>query len=330
MTKKRVTVTVHGADGNLWHSGSYEITVTDLFEGKRLAFEESSNPAVQLNLEVPFDAGQRYGVTLDAKKHRPAFMLVRRQDFIQERDDIEGDAARASLMLVPDKPVSGDLHAGHDELQAIGSPLVAPGVGVKPLQYAALPAAAKMAFLNIEAKLRATFVEGTSLLSFVAGVRHVAVDRLFLFMDPRAKEAVRRSRDFADAKGHGAPEDFPGTPAHPDSFKHTRFGEGNVQLSFSDRTETFVEGGGVPCHSVDVDIDLASGLDHVGEFLLNNVIKPGTKTEQTIVYALLFKQDIRPKYTFDVLPAAGGARRRSAARGRSTRTRTPARANPSR
>jgi hypothetical protein len=67
---------------------------------------------------------------------------------------------------------------------------------------------------------------------------------------------------------------------------HTPFGYNNVQLSFSERTERFVNGGGVLCHSVDVDIDLARGLKHVVELLENNVFQPGKKTDHARLRAL--------------------------------------------
>jgi hypothetical protein len=60
----------------------------------------------------------------------------------------------------------------------------------------------------------------------------------------------------------------------------------------------------VLCHSVDVDIDLARGLKHVVEFLDNNVFRPGQKTDQTLVYALLFNQNITPEYKLDRIQAA--------------------------
>jgi hypothetical protein len=56
-------------------------------------------------------------------------------------------------------------------------------------------------------------------------------------------------------------------------------------------------------HSVDVDIDLRKGLAHVVEWLENNVFRPGHKTNQALVYALLYDQNILPDYTLDPLPA---------------------------
>jgi hypothetical protein len=117
-----------------------------------------------------------------------------------------------------------------------------------------------------------------------------------------------RAVDFAGARGHGAPREPAGLPDHPDSWKHTRFAEGNVQLSFSAAALPFPGGGSASLvHSADVDIDLGRGLAHAKEWLENNVFKPGHKTSQALVYALLYAQGILPKYTLD--PAAATTRR---------------------
>jgi hypothetical protein len=313
MTDKRLTIIMHGADRELWRGGQLRVTVTDIFAAggpRQFRSSKVAGPIFNLDLQLPFDAGQVYGIAVRATKHRTAFYLVRRQDFIQGPDGIETASVIVSLMLVPEKPTSSDLVGGHARLEAIGSPIVAPGGGVSALAFSLLESEARMALLNLEAKLGATLLDGSSLLSFVAGVRHVAVDRLFLFMRAGAKEAVSRSRDFAGAPGHKAPASPTGLPDHPDSFKHTRFGEGNIQLSFSAAAEPVAGGAGssVLCHSVDIDIDLANGLSHVVEFLENNVFRPGQTTDQTLVYALLFNQQIVPQYTLDPIDVSARSR----------------------
>ena len=120
---------------------------------------------------------------------------------------------------------------------------------------------------------------------------------------PRLKARMPRASEFAGAPGHAAPGNLADLPAHPDSWKHTRFAEGNVQLSFS--RDAMPLPGGDPAslvHSADVDIDLGRGLAHAKEWLENNVFKPGHKTNQSLVYALLYAQGILPRYTLD--PAA--------------------------
>jgi hypothetical protein len=185
-------------------------------------------------------------------------------------------------------------------------------MGIDAAGFERLEVAAKMAFLNIEAKLRETFIDGAPLLSFVRGVRHVAVDRTFLLFDSALKPRMYRAVDFAGAPGHDAPREPAGLPDHPDSWKHTRFAEGNVQLSFSADAGPFPGGGSASLvHSVDVDIDLGRGLAHAKEWLENNVFKPGHKTNQALVYALLYAQGILPKYTLDPV---GATTRRAAPR----------------
>ena len=93
-------------------------------------------------------------------------------------------------MLVPDKPGTRDLVAGVSAAAGARSPFAAPGAGLDEATFEELGVANRMALLNIEAKLRETFVDGTSLLSFVKAVRHVAVDRLFLLVDAGLKDRL--------------------------------------------------------------------------------------------------------------------------------------------
>src|SRR6185436_20120019 len=118
---------------------------------------------------------------------------------------------------------------GFARLQQIASPFAAPLTGVDAAVFQPLDVAAQMAFLNIEAKLRETIIDGAPLISFVRAVRHVLVDRVFLLFDAGLKARMPRAIDFAGAAGHPPPPEFTDLPAHPDSWKHTLFAEGNVQ-----------------------------------------------------------------------------------------------------
>ena len=311
MTEKRITVILYGSDRNLWAGGPLQIRVSDLFASggpKLLSSGKTDAATVELRLQLPFDAGQLYGLTFSAPRHRPAWQIVRRLDFIRTRDQVEGDDIVLRLMLVPDSPGTTDVPGGLERLVQIASPFAAPGTGIDAAGFERLDVAAKMAFLNIEAKLRETVIDGAPLISFVRGVRHVAVDRAFLLFDSALKPRMLRAIDFAGAPGHGAPKEPAGLPDHPDSWKHTRFAEGNVQLSFSAEAVPFPGGGSASLvHSADVDIDLGRGLAHAKEWLENNVFKPGHKTSQALVYALLYAQGILPKYTLD--PVAATTRR---------------------
>jgi hypothetical protein len=288
-----------------------QIKVTDLFAAggpKPLSSGRADASTVELRLELPFDAGQMYGLTFSAPRHRPAWQILRRHDFIRMPDQIEADDLVLRLMLVPDSPGTTDVSAGLDRLVQMASPFIAPGSGVDAAWFERLNVAAQMAFLNIEAKLRETIIDGAPLISFVRGIRHVAVDRVFLLFDSVLKPRMLRAIEFAGAPGHGAPSEPEGLPDHPDSWKHTRYAEGNVQLSFSADAVPLAGGGATSLvHSADVDIDLGRGLAHAKEWLENQVFKPGHKTNQALVYAQLYAQGILPQYTLD--PVAATTRR---------------------
>jgi hypothetical protein len=311
VTEKRVTVILYGADQNLWSGGPLQIRVSDLFAAggpKLLSSGKTEASTVELRLQLPFDAGQLYGLTFSAPRHRPAWQILRRLDFIRARDQVEADDIILRLMLVPDSPGTTDVPRGLERLVQIASPFAAPGTGVDAAVFERLDVAAKMACLNIEAKLRETVIDGAPLISFVRAVRHVAVDRMFLLFDSALKPRMLRAVEFAAAPGHGAPKEPAGLPDHPDSWKHMRFAEGNVQLSFSADAVPFPGGGAASLvHSVDVDIDLGRGLAHAKEWLENHVFKPGHKTNQALVYAQLYAQGILPQYTLD--PADATTRR---------------------
>ena len=70
-------------------------------------------------------------------------------------------------------------------------------------------------------------------------------------------------------------------------------------MSFAASPETWPAGSSSQSFSVDVDIDLERGIKHWAEWLDNNVLNPGQKTDQTLVYVLLYSQGILPAYTLD-------------------------------
>jgi hypothetical protein len=306
MSIKSITLIILRADRKLWNGGPVRLQVTDMRKGLKVLHDKpvgAGSNTILINLDLLFNAGQVYAISIDAEDHRSAWQLINRQSFLHDEGGtkIETDSLIMRLMLVPDKPSSSDLDAAYDLLKAAASPLVADNGGLSRNSYLALEPAAKMALLNIDSKLRETRIGGASLLSFVQGLEHVAVDRLFLLMRPDLKQLVKSSSEFASAPGHAAPKNVP-VPAHPDSWKHTRFGAGNIQLSFAKSSQPLPGSVGEQTFSVDADIDLERGLLHVAEFL-DNKIHPSKKTNQTLVYALLFSQGITPDYTLD--PAKG-------------------------
>jgi hypothetical protein len=306
MSNKTVTLIVLGADRELWNGGPMQLEVTDMRKGlKRLKKQSvaAGSHTILLDLKLFFDAGQVYGISVDADEHRAAWQLIKRRSFVREEagSEIEIDGINMRLMLVPENPTSPDLDSGHDLLAAAGSPLVSAKTGLSKAKFLKLEPAEKMAMLNIDAKLRATRINGAPLLSFVEGLRHVAMDRLFLFMRSELKQLIKNSAEFAGAPGHGEPKNVPvALPAHPDSWKHVRFGAGNLQLSFAKDAEPSPGSAASRVFSVDADMDLERGLLHVAEFLDNKVGKI-RKTDQTLIYALLFSQGITPDYTLSPL-----------------------------
>jgi hypothetical protein len=112
---------------------------------------------------------------------------------------------------------------------------------------------------------------------------------------------IEDSPDFVSSPGHGRPDAKPDLPTHPDSWKHRLYPSGNIQLSFARDPENWPDEGSMKAFSVDIDIDLEKGLKHVWEWLQNNVFNPGQKTDQTVVYALLYGQGIIPDYTLDTI-----------------------------
>ena len=307
---KTLTVIVLRADREIWDGGELRLKITDLRDGltvlSDVPFPGSSN-IIKVNLDAPFDAGQIYGLHIDSEDHRAAWRFIRRRDFLRQQNGqtIEVDDTIFQLLLVPNNPRSLNLNQGWVQLkEKEESPTV---VGAQPWpqdRFNAMGASEKMAFLNIDAKLRDTRINGESIRSYVEGVSHVAPARVFLFVRPELKDLVRVSSDFDPAQGHGAPS---GTmiplPSHPDSWKQKRFVAGNVQLSFSASTMPLPMDATKQVYSVDADIDLESGFLHALEWLHNEVFKPGQKTDQTRVYALLFAQGIIPRYTLE--PLAG-------------------------
>lgn len=300
-TEKQLVVRIVGADRQLWAGGTVRIVVRDIFAGRDIQDEDTSASLVRLKIELPFDAGQIYGLRLVRPNHRTAWSIVTQRTFMggEGPGQTEQPERIVSLMLLPNDASSFDLAGGFGRLVQRSSPFTTAGSGLTSEQYLQLDQPSKMAFLNLESKLRETLLDGTPALDFVQGIQRVKRDRVYLLMREETKARVGRLPEFGRANGHGVPEDDPDLPGHPDSWKHTRFDEGNVQLSFSHDTVPVTTAGSFPvnCYSVDVDIDLARGLGHAAEYLRNNVFEPGHKTDQRDVYALLFAQGILPVYT---------------------------------
>ncbi len=290
---KQLTLIAYGGDRQLWSGGPLQLRVRDLFAEADRETRRLEGAVVQMRFDLPFDGGQMYGLELDGSGYRAAWHVLTRQDFmrVDGASRVEVDDLVLRFMLLPDEARSFDIAGGLARLRERVSPFAVPGSGVSDLDYVGLQLPFQMAFLNIEAKLRETWLSAKPVLDFVKGVREVRADRVFVWLREAAKAQVSRSKEFSEAAGH---------PGHPDSFKHTAFEEGNVQLSFAKEPQMVA---GAPneapelCFSVDADIDLGRGLAHAAEWLRNNVFERGHKTDQIDVYGLLYAQGILPLYT---------------------------------
>jgi hypothetical protein len=311
MAEKIIRLFVLRADLKDWDGEPVELEVRDLSKGiqilKSKTLQKGSN-SVQLEMNVFFDAHQLYSVSVDAPGHRSAYQFINRYSFdrLEGNHKVEGKEVIVRLMLVPEHPSSSNLEAGYQRLIDNASPLVTKPPGLSFEAYKALGRKEKMALLNLNAKLRNTRLNGVPLTSYVEGLRCVCDDRIFIYVRSEFKKMIDESSDFASAKGHGVPANTPiPMPEHPESWKHTLFGAGNLQLSFTKASESIGEGAEKrQVFSADADIDLERGLGHVVEFL-NNKIHPEENTDQTLVYALLHSQGIVPYYTLDPLPKGG-------------------------
>ncbi len=306
MSQKRATVIVYRSDRALWADGPLKCRVIDLFgsSGPRVLLARSIPSTVELDLDLPFDAMQAYGISVDAPGHRSGWHVLTRRSFLRQEasGQREIDSTIVRPMLVPTDAEPSNLATAFKSVESQGSSFAIFGAQrFDDLRQVAR----KLAFLNLEAKLRETRIGTRSLLSFVRDVREVGVDRVFLFVAAELRSLIEGSPEFSGAPGHDAPPDFQGLPEHPDSWKHTKFDFGNLQLSFS-RTATPHRGPGnasEPCFSVDCDIDLERDLGHAFEFVHNQVFK--RKTDQSLVYRMLWDQGIVPAYQLGAF--TGGA-----------------------
>ena len=128
MSDKTVTLIILGADRKLWAGGQTQLEVRDMRNLKLLKSQSlaAGVHTILITLKLFFDAGQVYGISVDADKHRSAWQLIKRRSFVREESgsEIEVSGLTMRLMLVPENPTSTDVDSGYDLLAAAGSPLV--------------------------------------------------------------------------------------------------------------------------------------------------------------------------------------------------------------
>src|SRR4029077_9029709 len=87
VTEKRLTVILSGSNRDLWSGGPVKFRVTDIFAAggpTERTQGKTESSTLELRLQLPFDAGQIYGLDFTAPGHHPAWQLVRRADFIRQ------------------------------------------------------------------------------------------------------------------------------------------------------------------------------------------------------------------------------------------------------
>ena len=304
-TFKRIHLSLSGADRNPWKSGEFKLAILDhsnllkriWFQtpnGRRTNRLRCNRSELKIEVELNLDANQRYCLIAAAKGHHDDARFLNRRSFrrgIEQTADVD-----ARMILIPKQADSSDLDDGFGKLEQMRSPL---SQGISKAQYTNLQSSAQMALLNIEAKLRETKIDGSRLIDSVTGLQTkkdgslaVDSDRIYVKMRSGVKDALqdnaqRARAQFTSAWGH---KEEVGLGAHPHSWKHQAFPRGNLQLSFSQNPINGLE------YSVDVDIDLERNfVNHLVEWFWNEL--SGEKTNQKVVYRLLYEQGIHPVYT---------------------------------
>lgn len=87
---KTITLILHRADRKAWEGGPTTLEVKDpsqksKFKPKKLA---AGSHVIEVNLELPFDAGQVYAISVHADGHRAAWQLFKRRFFLREQGGI--------------------------------------------------------------------------------------------------------------------------------------------------------------------------------------------------------------------------------------------------
>lgn len=160
--------------------------------------------------------------------------------------------------------------------------------------YKSLDEMRRAGMLNILAKMRATPLSNKrNVLSYIQELRELRADRFFAVVSKELREETKNSVAeglFREVSGslHHLPGQFAGF-APAGSFK-TADRYGNLQLTF------FIKGD--ECVA-DIDIDDASGLEHVFQVIHNAL--PGNSTHPYAIHNILLAyQKLDPGYTFKV------------------------------
>jgi hypothetical protein len=194
------------------------------------------------------------------------------------------------------KEIASQARSLPDLLKFLRIPLFPEHDAMKPLDlcisddlYASLTGLETFALLNIAARMRSITLGSVTMLdkSFGIEVFDVFPDRIYFHANESLVKAVAASGLFAQAPA--------GLHKFNDgSFKQTKHGQGNLQISFTNPDEN----GRI---KVDADIDLYRDplLHFFGEVVVNHLT--GKKTDAYKVLSILAEQDVTPIGDFDIV-----------------------------
>lgn len=293
-TTGTIKLSVFDGGRQLWSGPQVRVKLTDPFtssNNKTLADQTMKKGVNTISLnEVPADAGQRFILMVDADKHRSHFLFP-----VKPRP---GEEVPMNIMLIPNNPVPDFSQFSYKELkvrspqfhQALSENISENeflGLAKSDPKFGAIRMAA---FLNIEAKLRATPLKNGNAVDFIRAIPDLDSlerDRVKASVADDMPSNVRGLKTFSELNEDLNELNHKGFPV---SFKE-KVAFCSLQLSFAKKGE----GGRL---AADIDIDLLTDIGHFGEVIKNKLMK--MKTDPFTVYGLLFDQNIRPLYTLKV------------------------------
>ncbi len=161
--------------------------------------------------------------------------------------------------------------------------------------YDALDNLRRAGMLNIITKTQATpLSNGKTVLPYIHDLRELRQDRFFAIVSKELREETKHSVAAglfhkADESLHKLPSSFESEGFTPAGSFKTEDRYGNLQLSFFMKGDECV---------ADIDIDDASGLEHIFQVLQN--LLPGVDTHPYAIRdILLVHQKLDPGYTFE-------------------------------
>lgn len=288
-----IALNVFNADRNPWVGPEVKIELSNPFINTSDKKVRTKIPKGKSNLiltNIKADAGQVYMLLVGADKHRDQIVFP-----VKPVADV---VTAINIMLIPNNPVPDFSGFSYNELKS-RSPQFhsALSESISEKDLLGLPNVDKdfgavrlAAFLNIEAKLRATVLKvghATDYIQLFKSLDGLERDRIKVEVGADMPKNVKGSKAFTELNPDLNEMNHKGFPV---SFKE-KVAFCSLQLSFAKKAE-----GGML--AADVDIDLLTDIGHFGEVIRNKVTK--MKTDPFTVYGLLFDQGIRPLYTLKV------------------------------